>query len=339
MSEKLHKPFIQNSTFKDFLFYIFVKKHQHLQRMNKKYQMLAILGPTASGKTSVAVHVALNLDGEVISADSRQVYRGMDIGTGKDSADYTVDEVSVPCHLTDILDAGEKYNVFRYQNDFLRVYNDIISRKKFPILCGGSGLYIESVLKKYHLTQVPKNQELRKKLQGKSIEELIEILKQEKKDLHNTTDFEDTRRAIRAIEIENYIKNHPLEKSPIPKIKTLIVGIKSERDIRRQRITDRLKARLKEGMVEEVENLLKNGIPPEQLTYYGLEYKFVTLYITGQIDYKEMYQRLEIAIHQFSKRQMTWFRGMERRGIPIHWIDSTIPLEQKMNLIKNWLTE
>ena len=307
--------------------------------MNKKYQMLAILGPTASGKTSVAVHVALNLDGEVISADSRQVYRGMDIGTGKDSADYTVDEVSVPCHLTDILDAGEKYNVFRYQNDFLRVYNDIISRKKFPILCGGSGLYIESVLKKYHLTQVPRNQELRRKLQGKSIEELIEILKQEKKDLHNTTDFEDTRRAIRAIEIENYIKNHPLEKSPIPKIKTLIVGIKSERDIRRQRITDRLKARLKEGMVEEVENLLKNGIPPEQLTYYGLEYKFVTLYITGQIDYKEMYQRLEIAIHQFSKRQMTWFRGMERRGIPIHWIDSIIPLEQKMNLIKNWLTE
>jgi len=307
--------------------------------MNKKYQMLAILGPTASGKTSVAVHVALNLDGEVISADSRQVYRGMDIGTGKDSADYTVDEVSVPCHLTDILDAGEKYNVFRYQNDFLRVYNDIISRKKFPILCGGSGLYIESVLKKYHLTQVPRNQELRRKLQGKSIEELIEILKQEKKDLHNTTDFEDTRRAIRAIEIENYIKNHPLEKSPIPKIKTLIVGIKSERDIRRQRITDRLKARLKEGMVEEVDNLLKNGITPEQLTYYGLEYKFVTLYLTGQIDYKEMYQRLEIAIHQFSKRQMTWFRGMERRGIPIHWIDSTIPLEQKMNLIKNWLTE
>jgi len=307
--------------------------------MNPKYQMLTILGPTASGKTSVAVHCALNLNGEIISADSRQVYRGMDIGTGKDLADYTVDNVTVPYHLTDILDAGEKYNVFRYQNDFLKAYNNITNRKKFPILCGGSGLYIESVLKKYHLTQVPKNQELRDKLQDKSLEELVEILKQKKSDLHNTTDFEDSRRAIRAIEIEEYIKTHPLEKSPVPEIKTLIVGIKSERDIRRQRITDRLKSRLKEGMVEEIENLLKSGITPQQLTYYGLEYKFVTLYITGQMDYKEMFTRLEIAIHQFSKRQMTWFRGMERRGIPIHWIDSITPLEQKLELIKNWLAE
>jgi len=307
--------------------------------MNQKYQMLAILGPTASGKTSVAVHCALNINGEIISADSRQVYRGMDIGTGKDSADYTVDKVTVPCHLTDIIDAGEKYNVFKYQNDFLKAYNNITNRKKIPILCGGSGLYIESVLKKYHLTQVPRNQELRDKLQKKSIEELIEILKQKKSDLHNTTDFEDSRRAIRAIEIEEYIKTHPLEKSPVPEIKTLIVGIKSERNIRRQRITDRLKARLKEGMVKEVENLINSGITPEQLTYYGLEYKFVTLYITGQMDYKEMFTRLEIAIHQFSKRQMTWFRGMERRGIPIHWIDSITPMEQKMALIKNWFTE
>ena len=301
--------------------------------------MLAILGPTASGKTSVAVHCALNINGEIISADSRQVYRGMDIGTGKDSADYTVDKVTVPCHLTDIIDAGEKYNVFKYQNDFLKAYNNITNRKKIPILCGGSGLYIESVLKKYHLTQVPRNQELRDKLQKKSIEELIEILKQKKSDLHNTTDFEDSRRAIRAIEIEEYIKTHPLEKSPVPEIKTLIVGIKSERNIRRQRITDRLKARLKEGMVKEVENLINSGITPEQLTYYGLEYKFVTLYITGQMDYKEMFTRLEIAIHQFSKRQMTWFRGMERRGIPIHWIDSITPMEQKIALIKNWFTE
>ena len=307
--------------------------------MNPKYQMLAILGPTASGKTSVAVHCALNLNGEIISADSRQVYRGMDIGTGKDLADYTVDNVTVPYHLTDILDAGEKYNVFRYQNDFLKAYNNITNHKKFPILCGGSGLYIESVLKKYHLTQVPQNQELRDKLQDKSLEELVEILKHKKSDLHNTTDFEDSRRAIRAIEIEEYIKIHPLEKSPVPEIKTLIVGIKSERDIRRQRITDRLKSRLKEGMVEEIENLLKSGITPQQLIYYGLEYKFVTLYITGQMDYKEMFTRLEIAIHQFSKRQMTWFRGMERRGIPIHWIDSIIPMEQKLKLIKNWLTE
>jgi len=307
--------------------------------MNQKYQMLAILGPTASGKTSVAVHCALNINGEIISADSRQVYRGMDIGTGKDSADYTVDKVTVPCHLTDIIDAGEKYNVFKYQNDFLKAYNNITNRKKIPILCGGSGLYIESVLKKYHLTQVPRNQELRDKLQKKSIEELIEILKQKKSDLHNTTDFEDSRRAIRAIEIEEYIKTHPLEKSPVPEIKTLIVGIKSERNIRRQRITDRLKARLKEGMVKEVENLINSGITPEQLTYYGLEYKFVTLYITGQMDYKEMFTRLEIAIHQFSKRQMTWFRGMERRGIPIHWIDSITPMEQKIALIKNWFTE
>jgi len=307
--------------------------------MNPKYQMLAILGPTASGKTSVAVHCALNLNGEIISADSRQVYRGMDIGTGKDTADYTVNGVTVPCHLTDIIDAGEKYNVFRYQNDFFKAYSDITNRKKFPILCGGSGLYLESVLKEYHLTQVPKNQELREKLQDKSLEELIEILKQKKNDLHNTTDFEDTRRAIRAIEIEDYIKTHPLEKSPVPKIKTLIVGIKSERDIRRQRITDRLKARLKKGMAEEVENLLKSGITPEQLTYYGLEYKFVTLYITGQMHYKEMFTRLEIAIHQFSKRQMTWFRGMERRGIPIRWIDSITPQDQKLDLIKSWLTE
>jgi len=309
------------------------------KHMNQKYQMLAILGPTASGKTSVAVHCALNLNGEIISADSRQVYRGMDIGTGKDLADYTVDNVTVPYHLTDILDAGEKYNVFRYQNDFLKAYNNITNHKKFPILCGGSGLYIESVLKKYHLTQVPQNQELRDKLQDKSLEELVEILKHKKSDLHNTTDFEDSRRAIRAIEIEEYIKIHPLEKSPVPEIKTLIVGIKSERDIRRQRITDRLKSRLKEGMVEEIENLLKSGITPQQLIYYGLEYKFVTLYITGQMDYKEMFTRLEIAIHQFSKRQMTWFRGMERRGIPIHWIDSIIPMEQKLKLIKNWLTE
>ena len=307
--------------------------------MNPKYQMLAILGPTASGKTSVAVHCALNLNGEVISADSRQVYRGMDIGTGKDTADYTVNGVTVPCHLTDIIDAGEKYNVFRYQNDFFKAYSDIRNRKKFPVLCGGSGLYLESVLKKYNLTQVPKNQELRKILQDKSLEELIDILKQKKSDLHNTTDFEDTRRAIRAIEIEDYIKTHPLEKSPVPEIKTLIIGIKSERDIIRQRITDRLKARLKEGMAEEIENLLKSGITPEQLTYYGLEYKFVTLYITGQMDYKEMFTRLEIAIHQFSKRQMTWFRGMERRGIPIHWIDSITPPEQKLDLIKSWLTE
>lgn len=301
--------------------------------------MLAILGPTASGKTSVAVHCALNFGGEVISADSRQVYKNMDIGTGKDTSDYTVSGVTVPCHLTDIIDAGEKYNVFRYQNDFLKVYKDIINRKKFPILCGGSGLYIESVLKKYNLTQVPRNQELRDKLQKKSIEELIEILKQKKSDLHNTTDFEDSRRAIRAIEIEEYIKTHPLDKSPIPEIKTFIVGIKSERDIRRQRITHRLKARLKEGMVEEIENLLKSGITPEQLTYYGLEYKFVTLYITGKMDYKEMFTKLEIAIHQFSKRQMTWFRGMERRGITINWIDSLTPMEQKIETIKNWLNK
>jgi len=301
--------------------------------------MLAILGPTASGKTSVAVNCALNFGGEVISADSRQVYRNMDIGTGKDISEYTVNGITIPCHLTDIIDAGEKYNVYRYQNDFLKVYKDIKNRKKFPILCGGSGLYIESILKKYNLTQVPKNQELRDKLKDKSQEELIEILKQKKKDLHNTTDFDDSRRTIRAIEIEEYIKNHPLEKSPLPEIKTFIVGIKSERDIRRQRITNRLKARLKEGMVEEIENLLKSGITPEQLTYYGLEYKFVTLYITGKMNYEEMFKKLEIAIHQFSKRQMTWFRGMERRGIHINWIDSLTPMEQKIEIIKNWLNE
>ena len=302
--------------------------------MNK---MITILGPTASGKTPVAARLAAELGGEVISADSRQVYRRMDIGTGKDLADYQVSTVNVPYHLIDIREPGTKYNLFEYQQDFFDAYQDIRSRGALPILCGGTGLYIEAVLRGYHLSPVPQNQELRDRLEGKSLEELTQMLTDLKaktgSNMHNTTDVDSCQRAIRAIEIETYNLLHPVLRRELPSVDSLIIGIDIDRELRREKITRRLKARLEEGMVEEVRNLLDEGIRPEDLIYYGLEYKYVTEYLTDQISYDEMFQRLEIAIHQFAKRQMTWFRGMERRGFKINWIDATLPMEEKVSRI------
>ena len=296
-------------------------------------KMITILGPTASGKTPVAARLAAEIGGEIISADSRQVYRRMDIGTGKDLDDYG----SVPYHLIDICEPGTKYNLFQYQQDFYDVYQDIRSRGAVPILCGGTGLYIEAVLKGYKLSPVPQNQPLRDSLEGKSLEELTQMLTELKarngSNMHNTTDVDSCQRAIRAIEIETYNLEHPTPCRELPPVESVIIGISIDRELRREKITRRLKARLEEGMVDEVQALLDEGIAPDDLIYYGLEYKFVTEYLTGQCSYDEMFQRLEIAIHQFAKRQMTWFRGMERRGFHINWIDATLPMEEKVQQI------
>ncbi|WP_297091037.1 tRNA (adenosine(37)-N6)-dimethylallyltransferase MiaA [uncultured Draconibacterium sp.] len=297
------------------------------------YNLVSILGPTATGKTGLAAHFAAQYNGEVISADSRQVYRGMDLGTGKDLEDYFVNGREVPSHLVDIENAGEHYNVYRFQTDFIDVFNDIVSRKKFPVLCGGSGLYLEAVLKNYRLIEVPPNKKLRKELEGKTLEELTDILKKLKPDLHNDTDVETDRRAIRAIEIEKYYAENPIEDSAMPEISSLNVGIDFDREMRRQRITTRLKQRLDEGMLDEVQTLLDSGLSPEQLIYYGLEYKFLTLHLIGELSFDEMFRKLEIAIHQFAKRQMTWFRGMEKRGTKIHWINGHLPMEEKVEQI------
>lgn len=300
----------------------------------KKYNLITILGPTAAGKTAVAVHLAARLSGEVISADSRQVYRGMDIGTGKDYADYFVDGVEIPSHLVDIENAGAHYNVYRFQSDFIKAFNEVQSRKRIPVLCGGSGLYIEAVLKDYRLIEVPPNKELRKTLAGKSLEELSAILRDLKPKLHNHTDVETDRRAIRAIEIEKYYAEHEELDSEMPEIDSLNIGIQLDREIRRERITSRLKQRLEEGMLEEVQMLLDSGLKSEQLIYYGLEYKYLTLHLTGDLSYDEMFTQLEIAIHQFAKRQMTWFRGMEKRGTEIHWIDGSLTMGEKIVAIQ-----
>jgi tRNA dimethylallyltransferase len=297
-------------------------------------KMITILGPTASGKTPVAARLAAEIGGEVISADSRQVYRRMDIGTGKDLGDYQTPMFNVPYHLIDIREPGTKYNLFEYQQDFFDVYQDIQSRGAVPILCGGTGLYIEAVLKGYKLSPVPQNQTLRDALEGKSLDELTEMLKdlkaQSGSNMHNTTDVDSCQRAIRAIEIETYNLEHPTPRRELPPVVSVIIGINIDRELRREKITRRLKARLEEGMVEEVKALLDEGISAEDLIYYGLEYKFVTEYLTGKLTYDEMFKRLEIAIHQFAKRQMTWFRGMERRGFKINWIDATLPLDDKV---------
>ncbi len=301
------------------------------------YDLITILGPTASGKTDLAAHLAACLgDAEIISADSRQVYCGMDIGTGKDLADYTVDGVQIPYHLIDILEAGEKYNLFQYQQDFWSAYNDIVARGKTPILCGGTGLYIESILKSYKMVPVPENTSLRQQLEGKSLPELTSIL-QTYKSLHNTTDVDTAKRAIRAIEIQEYYREHHIEEQDFPQLRSLTVGVSIDREQRRNKISLRLRKRLEEGMVEEIRGLLER-VPAEDLLYYGLEYKFVTMYCLGQLSYDEMFRQLEIAIHQFAKRQMTWFRGMEeRRGIPIHWIDATMPMEEKVGKVLSLL--
>lgn len=303
--------------------------------------MITILGPTASGKTDIAAHLAAELSAEIISADSRQVYRRMDIGTGKDLADYVVDGKPVPYHLIDIVEPGTKYNLFEYQRDFLEAYNDIRSRGKNVILCGGTGLYIESVLKGYRLIPVPENKELRHELEGKSLLELTSILEclkaENNSNMHNSTDVDTPKRAIRAIEIEMAYKEAPVEERTFPKIDNVIIGVGIDRDLRRRKITRRLDQRLKDGMVDEVKSLLDSGIPADDLIYYGLEYKFVTEYILGKTTFEEMHRSLEIAIHQFAKRQMTWFRGMERRGFTIHWIDAADSMEEKINEIKKVL--
>lgn len=296
--------------------------------------MLAVVGPTACGKTALAVELALALGGEVISADSRQVYRGMDIGTGKDLAEYRRGDVSVPVHLVDIVDAGEKYNLFEFQRDFLKAYDEVKSRGSLPVMCGGSGMYVESVLRGYRLIPVPENPGLRERLENKSLEELTTILAGYKT-LHNNTDTDTKKRAIRAIEIEEYYASCPVEERSFPEIRTLTVGVDVDREVRRERITARLLQRLGDGLVEEVERLLASGITADQLMYYGLEYKFVTMYVTGAIGYNDMVRGLETAIHQFAKRQMTWFRGMEKRGTKIHWIDAAMPRAEQVELIKS----
>lgn len=291
--------------------------------------LITILGPTATGKTRFAAHLAYELDGEIISADSRQVYKGMDIGTGKDLSDYEINGRHIPYHLIDIREAGEKYTLFHFQHDFHQAYSDILSRNKTPVLCGGTGLYIESVLKGYRLPDVPENPELRKQLANKSQEELTKMLSSYKK-LHNITDTDTRQRTIRAIEIADFQEKHDIDCAAYLPVESVIIGLSVDRELRRKKISERLKKRLDEGMVEEVEKLLARGLSADDLIYYGLEYKYITLYLLGMLSYEEMYSKLEIAIHQFAKRQMTWFRGMERRGFTIHWIDATLPMEDKI---------
>lgn len=297
-------------------------------------KMITILGPTASGKTSLAAALAARIDAEIISADSRQVYRGMTIGTGKDLDDYRQGDRLIPYHLIDICEPGTKYNLFQYQQDFHLIYNNIVAHGVRPILCGGTGLYIESVLKGYALSPVPQNQALRDELADKSLAELTEMLEDLKRRnhsvMHNRTDVDTAQRAIRAIEIETYNLEHPTDNRTLPPIDSVIIGVDINREERRRKITQRLKQRLEEGMVDEIRQLLDRGIAPENLIYYGLEYKFVTEYVIGKTSYEEMFRQLEIAIHQFAKRQMTWFRGMERRGFTIHWIDALDPMDSKV---------
>lgn len=300
--------------------------------------MITILGPTASGKTSLAAALAYEIGGEIISADSRQVYRCMTIGTGKDLDDYSVNGHNIGYHLIDIAEPGDKYNIYEYQRDFHKVYSELMQRNVRPILCGGSGLYIESVLKGYSLSTVPQNPELRQSLSDKTLDELTEILidlkARNNSNMHNRSDVDTAQRAIRAIEIEMYNLQHPAQNRQFPPVESVIIGVDIDRESRRKRITERLKERLQHGLVEEVKGLIDSGLSAESLIYYGLEYKFVTEYVIGKLSRDEMFRSLEIAIHQFAKRQMTWFRGMERRGFTINWIDWHLPMADKLEQIK-----
>ncbi len=300
------------------------------------FDLITILGPTASGKTSLAVALAADLNTEIISADSRQIYKRMDIGTGKDLEEYKYEDKEIPYHLIDICEPGYKYNLYEYQRDFNVVFQDLRTREKFPILCGGTGLYIETVLKGYSMPQVPENKELREKLKDKTLTELTSILKTYKT-LHNTTDVDSCKRAVRAIEIAEFYRNQQPEERKNKPLNSFIVGVDIEREARRRKISERLQMRLDSGMVDEVRALLKEGISPDDLIYYGLEYKYLTEYLIGRLSYVEMVSKLEIAIHQFAKRQMTWFRGMERRGFSIFWLDAFLPLDEKIMKIKEQL--
>ena len=299
--------------------------------------MITILGPTASGKTALAAALAYKIGAEIISADSRQVYSGMTVGTGKDLDDYVVNGRQIKYHLIDIARPGDKYNIYEYQRDFHKVYAELAQRGVMPILCGGSGLYIETVLKGYSLSTVPQNPELRQRLSGKTLEELTEILVDLKARnnscMHNRSDVDTAQRAVRAIEIEEYNLHHPSSNTEFPPVESVIIGVDIDREIRRARITERLRQRLEHGLVEEVEGLLESGVSAEDLIYYGLEYKYVTEYVTGRTTRDEMFKGLEIAIHQFAKRQMTWFRGMERRGFTINWVDWHMSMDEKLEYI------
>lgn len=296
------------------------------------YDIITILGPTACGKTKLAAHLAYQINGEIINADSRQVYRGMDLGTGKDLEDYVVNNEFISYHLIDIVNAGEKYNVFRFKQDFYDAYKSIKEKNKVPILCGGSGMYLEAILRNYNLLEVPENIELRRKLEKYSLEELTQILKQYKT-LHNKTDVDTKKRAIRAIEIEEFYKINNANKLNHPTLKSLTIGLNIDRDLRRKKISQRLKNRLAKGMIDEVKHLMEQGISAEDLIYYGLEYKYITEYILGYYSFDVFYSKLETAIYQFAKRQMTYFRGMEKRGITIHWLDATNSLEENLKQI------
>ena len=304
--------------------------------MKYMFDLITILGPTASGKTSLAVALAADLNTEIISADSRQIYKRMDIGTGKDLEEYKYEDKEIQYLLIDICEPGYKYNLYEYQRDFNVVFQDLRTREKFPILCGGTGLYIETVLKGYSMPQVPENKELREKLKDKTLTELTSILKTYKT-LHNTTDVDSCKRAVRAIEIAEFYRNQQPEERKNKPLNSFIVGVDIEREARRRKISERLQMRLNSGMVDEVRALLKEGISPDDLIYYGLEYKYLTEYLIGRLSYVEMVSKLEIAIHQFAKRQMTWFRGMERRGFSIFWLDAFLPLDEKIMKIKEQL--
>jgi tRNA dimethylallyltransferase len=297
--------------------------------MTSTFDLVAVIGPTASGKTSFAAHLAFRINGEIISADSRQVYRRMNQGTGKDYADYIVENKQIPVHLIDIAEPGYKYSIFEYQRDFISAFKDITRRGKLPVLCGGSGMYIDAATRHYRLDEVPVNHELRKELSQRTLSELTEILT-EMKVLHNKTDTDTIEHALRAIEIEKHTIENPVVYHSLPKMNTIYIGVLYEREEERQRITKRLNERIENGMIEEVKGLLDSGIPAESLTYYGLEYRYITLYIQGIIDFKTMKDKLNIAIHQFAKRQRTWFRKMEREGCIIHWIMGELPMSEKI---------
>ena len=303
---------------------------------NSTYDALVVTGPTASGKTALAVAMAKKLGGEIISADSRQVYRGMNLGTGKDYSDYLIDDTWIPCHLIDIAEPGYKYNVFEYQRDFIKVYTSLKARNLFPVVCGGSGMYADSIITGYKMVEVPPDSGLRAELEKKPMEELREILSTYK-NLHNTTDLDTKKRVIRAIEIEHFNSYRRQKNNELPKVKSLVVGVLFDRETRRKRISDRLKLRLDAGMVDEVKNLINLGVNPDTLIYYGLEYKFITLFLTGKLSYEPMVRDMETAIHQFAKRQMTWFRGMEKRGTKINWIDGNLPMEEKVETVMGLL--